>query len=387
MKLYQRHCARVIIVYSFWFSLIAVHLCQASTGNPSGKTLRIISNEETPAILTIIANEIRDNYEQISTWSGEIDVKINWLWTGTKAKRYFRDFTDAKGEAPESILQKVEQRVTFAVDTKKEFLHVDTLRENPSKFFDSKSGRDLGNGGAHPHWSTLIVKPDFLIRVTPQALERKENKIIRRKAEKKTSRRESSTESHKHIIHSSDPRREFFPSGEFAWNNLDRLVKRIEKFGKIEFDGYSLSIEECQKGDTVEYKVIQPSVVSLERSDPNHYVILTKVFSSQYGFNMIYWEAASGGGIPIQEFSWEYELIGGVYLPKKVTKINYMPNGEIDTKKEYNYANTKLNREIPPDTFEYTNLKLREGDIFIDKILNKEYRYEENTQTLKPIEK
>jgi hypothetical protein len=172
-----------------------------------------------------------------------------------------------------------------------------------------------------------------------------------------------------------------------VWDHYDILIKKINRYGKIEFDGYKFQIEEHNKDGIIEYKVIEPSVVSLERSDPNHYLIITKVFSSKYGFNMIYWEANSGGGVPIQKFTWEYELINGVYLPKRVIEKYYGSCGKVASEKDRTYINNKLNQVIPDETFEYTNLGLKDGDLFIDEILNKEYRYEADTKTLKPVEK
>ena len=127
--------------------------------------------------------------------------------------------------------------------------------------------------------------------------------------------------------------------------------------------------------------------MSLERKSPEHYITTTKTFSSQYGFNIIHWEVASGNGMLLQKFSWEYELINNVYVPKKVVEKHYDSNGEVALERDCTYIKNTLNQAIPLEKFEYTNLNLKEGDIFIDEILNKEYRYEVATQTLKPVEK
>ena len=386
MKFYKRYYICKILVYvSVWFFLMTGQYYQAFADEPSGQTIRIISDEEMPIILDLIANQVRDNYERIITWSGEIDVKLNWLHTGAIAQEMFK-FTDAKGEPPVAILQKVEEKTVFVIDANKNYVYIDNFREKPSKFLNHTTGKDLGNSGSHPYWSTLIAKPDFLLKATPQSLDRKENKIIRRKAVKRPSpQKELRTGFYEGII--SDPRRIFMPGTIPTWDYHDILIKKINRYGKIEFDGYSLQMEERIKGDVIEYKIIEPAVVSLERSDPNHYVILTKIFSSRCGFNMTYLEAATGSGMVFQKFTWEYELINGVYLPKRVVRKDYNSNGEVSSEKDCTYTNSKLNQKIPAETFEYTNLKLKDGNIFIDEILKKEYRYKGATKTLEPTEK
>ena len=385
MKIYKHlHTRKIFVCFSIWCFFMTGQSYQAFADEPSGQIIRIIPNEEMPIILNLIGSQIRDNYERIITWSGEINVKLNMLHTGARVEDIFRKYTDAQGLAPEAILQKTEERIAFAIDTNKGCVYIDKSREKPSKYFNNINGTDLGNGGSRPYWSTSIYRSDFLLEAKPRSFNIKDKKIHRRKAAKKPSKQDSATGLYKGV---DDPRKTFVPGGVFTWKHFDNLVKRINKFGKIEFDGYSLKIEEHKEGNITKYKIIEPSVVSMERSDPNHYIIITKIFSSQFGFNIIHWDVTTGGGIPLQKFTWEYESVNGVFLPKRVITKHYILSGEVALQKENTYVNNKLNQTISPETFEYTNLKLKEGEIFIDEILNKEYRYKEDTRTLQPVEK
>jgi hypothetical protein len=369
-----------------WFLITGFPYQTLAVEEPN-QTIRNVPEEEMTTILNLIASQVRNNYERINTWSGKIDKKITWVHTGSLAEDIFKNATDAKGEAPEAILQKVESKVVFAVDVKKNFVYVDTSQKKPRKYFNYKTGEDLGNSGSNPDWySTIISTPDFSLKAEPFSFEKGTGRILRNKAVKKPSKREQQTGWYK-LSDIWDPRRAFFPGASFTWQDLDWPIKRLNKFGKIEFDGYKFQMEEHMKCDNIEYKVISPSVVNLERSKPEHYAILTMIFSSQCGFNMIYWEAATGSGMVFQRYNWEYELIDGVYLPKRMIIKLYGPMGEMTTEKDLTYANNNVNQEIPADTFEYTNLKLKDGDIFIDEILNKEYRYKADTRTLQPVEK
>jgi len=384
MKFYRQFHIRKISVYvALWFLITGLYY-RGSAENLSSQTVRIIPYEEIPIILDLIANQIRDNYRRIITWSGEIDVKINWLWTGAKAGDISTKLTGTKGQMLASILQKAEERTAFAIDADKNFVYIANFREKRCRFLDPMNEANLGimswPYSSGPTGYTVIGKPDFLLKATPQSLDRKENKILHRKAIKKPSKLESRTGLYENM---DDPRRILMPGGGYIWDHYDKLIKKINRFGKMEFDGYSLKMEEHKEGDIIVYKIIEPSIVNPQRSSPDHYIIKTKIFSSQYGFNIIYWEVASGAGIPLQEFTWEYELVDGVYLPKKVTEKHYRLNGEVAEEKDYTYINNKLNQKISPETFTYKNLGLQNGDKFIDKILDKEYTYQDGELTLK----
>jgi len=340
--------------------------------------------KEMPTVLQLLASQIKGNYERISTWSGAIEAKLIWIHTGPSAEEIFTIIADAQEKRPRAILQMAEDVITFAVDAKKDFVYVDTLRQKPSDYWDYDAGTRLDNSRSHPHWSTRIITPDSLLDATPQSVRR--NEIIQRKATKEMPSRTKPTGLYAYDI-AGDPRRAFFAGAEFTWDNLDSLLQRIKEFGKVEFDGYKLTMTREQKGNVTEYRIVQPGVVSPERSSPEHYALVTKVFSSQSGFNMTYFEVASGSGRKAQEFTWEYESVNGVHVPKKVTQVYYALDGSLSSRHEYTYTQNKVNEPIPPETFDISNLHLKDGEEVVDKITRNVYRYESTTQTLKPVSK
>ena len=381
MEIYDQCHANKIVVYVLLLSMLNGY---SFAEEPSEETSKLLAYEEMPIRLNIIANEIRTNYEQIHTWSGAIDISLRMLHVGNMAKSTFK-YTDGTQEIPNAILQKAKEKSKFSIDLKNNFIRIDNFREK-NQYFNYVTGVDLGSKSAHHIQSISVFRPDFFLKSKPDSYDIKEYKVIRRRAVKKPpSPQESRTGLYQGNAY--DPRRIFMPGSILPWDHFNSLIKKIDKFGKIEFDGYSLKMEERIKGDITEYKLIQPSIISLERSDPNHYIIQTKIFSSQCDFNMTYCEVTSGSGMLLQKFTCEYELIDGVYLPKRTVEKRCNSKGEISFEMHCTYIHNELNQEIPADTFEYVNLNLKEGDRFIDKISNKEYRYEENTQTLKPIEK
>ncbi|MDD5063441.1 MAG: hypothetical protein PHQ35_01600, partial [Phycisphaerae bacterium] len=338
------------------------------------QAVRIIPDEEVPAILELIANAIRGNYEQIKTWSGEIDEKITWLDTGEKVKEIF-ELTEETGKLPEAILQKAEDKITFAVDANKNLVYVDKFREK-NQFLNPVTGVNLGRKSSHPIQSTKIATPSYIVEARPSSFEKSTGRLLYNRAEKKPLKRERQTEWYK-LSDIGDPRRAFFPGADFTWDTLNNLIKRINKYGIIEFSGYRLKIEEHKKGDNIEYKIIEPAVVNMEQSRPEHYAILTMVFSSRDGFNMTYWDAATGSGMVFLKHTWEYELVDGIYLPKRRIIKTYDTNGTVTDEYDFTYKNNKVNQGIPPETFTYKNLGLKDGDKFIDKIAGKEYKYQD----------
>lgn len=382
MKNYEQYYKKVISsCFLLLCILLGMYFTSAFANEPSRETKRVIPEEEMPAILGLIGESIRDNYERIQTWSGEIDVKMNWLWTGAKAEEIFKNFTNAIGEVPEAILQKIEQKDIFAVDAKRNFVYVNKFREK-NQYLNHINGVDLGRSSHHQIQSTSIATQDYIVEAKPRRWDINFN-LTEMRAVKKSSQKQSGTGLCTGI---DDPRKVFMPAGN-PWNYFNNLVEQINKLNKLDVYGHKFKIEEYKKGKIFEYKIIQPAVINKEGSSPENYVILTQIHSSQYAFNIIYWEIRSGSDRLKQRYTWEYEFIDNVCLPKRVVKKDYDSSGRVASEKDCTYTNNKVNQVIPPETFEYTNLNLKDGDIFVDEILKKEYRYRTATKTLEPIDK
>lgn len=384
MKIYEQRYKKVISGYFLLLLCIlpGIYFPSAFADEPSGETVRIIPEEEMTVIFDLIGESIRDNYERIQTWSGEIDVKMDWLWTGAKAEDLFEKLTDHTGEIPQELLQKVEEKVAFAVDVKKGFVYVDSFREKPCKFQNLTTGKELGSSlGPYlsgPYRSTSIATQDYIVEAEPGRWDINFN-LTNMKAVKRPSQKQPRTGLYMGI---DDPRKVYMPEGN-PWNYFNSLAKQINKLNKIEVDGHKFKMEEHKKGQIIEYKIIQPASINKEVNSPEDYVIFTKTYSSQYAFNIIYWEIKSGSGKLRQLYTWEYELVDNVYLPKRVVKKDYSSLGEVVSEKDCTYNNNKVNREIPPGTFELKNLNLRDGDILVDEISKEEYEYQAATHSFK----
>lgn len=365
-----------LIVCVFVFVLITSYSYRVFATEQTEETVRSLSDDEIPTVAELIATQIQDNYEQIHIWSGEIDVKLNMYHTGARAEDIFKKLGDGKDNCPETILQKAQEKTVFVITAEKDDVYVDNIRANPCEFLDPTTGKNIGDmSGPYysgPNQSTIIARPDYTLQATPVSFNKKDNTISRRLAIKKPSQRESVGTTGLYVG-IDDPRKTFVPGGVFTWDHLRRLIKEFDKTGSIEVDGYKFQVEEREKDNVTEYIFTEPAIISMERSDPSHYVIRSKVFSSQYGLNMTAWKLTSGNGLLRQEFFWEYKLVDGIYLPKRTIERYYNSNGEIYLEKDSLYSKQVLNQVIPTGTFEFINLNLKDGDLYNDEIQNKKY--------------
>ena len=125
MKTYRHSCyaGKFVVRVLLCVFLMTWYSHQLPAVEPTGEIVRDISDEEIPAILNLIAGRIHDNYRQIHSWSGEIEFNVNLVDVGAKAEESFQ-FTDKVGEAPEVILQKIEEKHFFAVDCDKNYVYI-----------------------------------------------------------------------------------------------------------------------------------------------------------------------------------------------------------------------------------------------------------------------
>jgi hypothetical protein len=369
-----------IICLSGWlWSAVPVFASESS----ADETVREITEpNEMIAVLDLIGTCIQGNYSKIQTWTGQAEVEIKYLHTGKNAQEIFQSFTDGKGEPPIAILQTINEQFEFAIDTQKNFVYTDSFRIRPSQYVDPITKQDLGNKGSNPYRLTSIAVPDYLIQAKPKSVDSKEKQIIASWAKKVSSQRDLSTGLYNEM---DDPRMAFSPGGVFPWKSFDLIQDKIQKNGRIEFDGYQYKIYEIKRGDQQDFKIIHPAVINLERSSPEHYVITTKICSEKYGYNFTEWKIARGDGLLLTEYFWEYDLVDGIYLPKIYIEKQYNSTGEVIREKRSLFIRNTINQPIDPEIFGYKSLHLTNGDLFIDEMENKKFRYNESTSNLEEI--
>jgi hypothetical protein len=97
-------------------------------------------------------------------------------------------------------------------------------------------------------------------------------------------------------------------------------------------------------------------------------------------------EITNKAGKTLQTLDITYEEIDHIYVPKIVHFVIF---GSTDLKKQYDslitFKKSILNVPIPAEKFNYKKLGLKDGDMFIDKVTNKNYAY--NAGNLVKVEK
>lgn len=336
-------------------------------GNNTKKNFLPVPPDQMSGILTMISNETQSNYDKIKIWKGKIDATIGIISEGTKAERVFKNKTDGVGQVPKKVITLNESTVEFAVNFEKGLFFDKKFFRSPLRYIDPDSGRVLGTESIVGS-TTTIVTPEYRITNVP-VVNRKDVIITRQAVKEKRAFEESSSTYRKDIF---DPRIEAIDGRAFRGSFLF-LINYIEKHGEFRIDGQSLRIEKHVAGTTTEYRLEIPS----PQLNPGEFVFTTMIFNSDKGFNITLSETRTADGKLYNKAIWEYEAINGVYLPTRtMNRIFQGENAELHSEQECIYTNLKLNQAIPEETFTYKNLGLKNGDKFIDKILDKEYSYQ-----------
>jgi len=159
-----------------------------------------------------------------------------------------------------------------------------------------------------------------------------------------------------------------------VWLHFPRIIERIKERGNYVVDEYSLRIEQGELDGKVQYRVHEPIKIGPE----GDILWEIKTYSTDVGYNMISSKRTHTDGQLVNQRSIEYNSVQGVYFPKRIIyEVFDYNDGSLRSRKERTFKNIRLNAVIPPEKFTYKNLSLTNGDVFIDKILEKEYTYQE----------
>ncbi len=347
-------------------TLMSITVIEGSE-NSIGNNFQPVPSEQISGVLNMISAKAYDNYSQIQTWQGSIDANVTIIYQGTKAENFFKNMIDDKGEAPKKIKKRRESTIEFAANFENGLFYSKKFHRKGVQYTDPNSGKLLKTESVVGH-NVSIGTADYKISCHGKT-KRGDNLISRAATKKERVSREDCPSCGEDIF---DPR-SFLLEGQPLWEFFPQILQYIQKHGDFSIDGHSLHLEERRDGTITEYRIEIPGAVS-----PGKYLIKTMVFSSEEDFNVTLVETKKADGKLFQKKTWDYEVIDGIYLPKKTTKQSFRrDNAELSYERECIFSNYKLNQTIPEHTFTYKNLGLQNGDKFRDKILDKEYIYQD----------
>jgi hypothetical protein len=347
------------------YTILALLLCGHAIGQTD--TFRAVPPDKIPETLNTISTLVHQNFLQIDSWQGEIQVSRYVVYKGEKAKDIFQRNTDALGEPPNKIAKLALSTTTFDSDLAKGLLYAKVSSKNPSRYIDPADGRDLGTKSI-PWYRISILTPEHHLESTPNRM--RDGHVVQRRAVKKKVDKDCPSCAPPCVF---DPR-DLFDARSPVWLKYPRILKRIREQGQYLVDGHAVKVEERTLPDDVQYRVHQPSRISLEGGN----IWLIKTFSSDAGYNMISWELTRVNGEPMHRRTLEYQSVQGIYVPSKAIYESFDPeDGSLQSREIQIYKNVRLNRAIPAETFTYKNLGLEDGDDFEDRILDKKYIYKQ----------
>jgi hypothetical protein len=356
----------VVILLNLFNFVIAEDL----KSNPASGFCPVDSNRISE-ILIMISNHNRSNYEQIKTWQGKLEVIEDYIYQGARAEKVFKVDTDGRGEIPSKIRKHTETIIEFSLHAGKAFIHAAYSPITPLQYTDLETGRELGAKGVLGS-RTAILTPDYQYDCTG---DRMRNRVIVSRMAVKQARAKNSLACDSTLPPVYDPRKSFSAFGDHTWELFPKLVELIKQHGKFSVDAYDLKVEELKDGDISKYRVTLPSKQNLESQ---LYLFFTLVFRSDKGFNIISFQETDHNGRLLQNRTWEYDLVNGVYVASKMTQQDFdWSNGNLRHERIVTLKNQKVNSFIPEETFTYKNLGLNNSDKFIDNILDKEYTYQD----------
>ncbi len=236
-----------------------------------------------------------------------------------------------------------------------------------NQYIDVESGRILCSRSI-PWHNISIGTPEYQIHCIPDS--KLGDSIAIRKAVKEKRADEGWPSCRKSDVF--DPRSFLIP-GRPIWETLPGVLQHTNKHGEFNVDGHFLKVEERTDGGITEYRIQLPGKIS-----PTDYLFMTMVFSSDKDFNIVSLETTRSDGKLFQKNTWDYDLVDGVYLPNKTTKQNFAgENARLSYERKSIFRNSRINHAIPQEMFSYKNLGLKNGDKFVDKILGREYTYQD----------
>jgi hypothetical protein len=349
-------------------------IAESQSGRVPNKFSPVDVNE-IPKILNMISDNTQNNYKLIRTWEGRIESQLDYIYEGKAAEKIFKSSTQGIGETPLSVLNSVETITEFSLDAEKDCVFVHSYSNKPIEYRGLDTGRSLGTKGI-PGEAISILTKEYYVKCKA---DRMRNGVVTSRKAIKQNLQDCQSCQNQPVF---DPR-ESFNAGQPIWETIQHILKQILKDGEWKVNGHNLKVEENKTGDVIQYQIIMPGKMT-----EGNLIFTTMVFSSEKGFNITLFQMADVNDRIFQKGTWNYELIDGVYLPKETTHQNYMgKDGSLSYSKKMSFKNSRINQSIASETFTYKNLGLKEGDIFVDEIQKKEYRYKEATKSLEPINK
>lgn len=361
----------LIVLFS---SLILYSVSYGSNGS-----IQPIPDSEYLDLLDMVATATKANYENITTWQGELRIEEDNYYYDEKCD-WLPIARNDPGASSNSIRRRVTALVEFAVDIPTDKLYTKLTPTVKYKAVDLDCDVVVDE-----KYSPIIsiVTPQQYLSYQPEhtyAYRRDANAIIDGKLQGKAaflmSPEKLKGEQWGHV---RDPRRYFFRGNKTVWDYLYALRNTIIYQAYIP-SGKAPSIEVTEEEANGETKYhitagIHGGCIGCPDNE-NAFINIITTFDVSAGLNLISHKVTDKTGKTLQTLDITYEKISDVYIPKSVHLVTFsFPEQKKLFDSLITFTKSILNEPIPDGTFTYTNLGLENGVRLEDEIKNVEYIY------------
>jgi len=250
------------------------------------------------------------------------------------------------------------------------------LGQTPRRTYMNMDTNEICGTLRFPSNTTIIVRPDFSIRVRPSRY-KMDGTVVAYKAWKFST--EGKEAASRGLGFNEDPR-DFFKLFGPTWSWFSGFKGQIalcDSDPKLKMVRDAIVFEQSEDEDGLEYYIRSPFL----DHNLDHIESFSEIIAPlKTGFNPTLIRSLRAPELTLsRQIDVEYTDLKGVYLPSKVHYVDYDKDGNITMEKRYTFKDMKINESIPESTFSEYNIGLLEGDRMVDKINNKTFVYKKGT--------
>jgi len=381
---------------SGWCNLSAVSLAQGNNADSidasQSQVFDRLSEDESLQALELISKHIRQNFEQLRTWSGKYQIQDKQR---VIAPEIYKDIFLTQPTYP--LLRRDYGELTFDIDIPGNKVAVD-LKLKPPEFNETVSGNDVpvrilnapddgtapaatppsgdnpGHGlDANGFFQRSIVSANDFLSFEPHLQYgdfegSKAMKIVGRAAFRYPVEKAKGQEWG--VI--PDPRA-FFGDGSRYFEEIDRLIKAWTFPESKDYTAKqrqemrdTIQVFRSHSGAPYYYKIVfapppAPGKKTME---------IGRIYSEQDGFNpTLAWQGESGtSGIPGLQTTLGYRLESGVQIPVSVVRLSTADKESIKFHRVLKLLETRVNQPIDSSRFTVDRFDLKDGERLVDRI-------------------